>query len=75
MFLVVKNVLTPAEIEQVRQIANAPILQCAARPHHQEPRRVSRHGWPQRDALGRQIEVKQIGAHGFVYMTSPHRRA
>jgi len=64
-----------AGIEQIRQIANAPILQRATRPHHQEPRRVSRHGRPQRYALGRQLEVEQIGAHGFAYMTSTHRRA
>ena len=45
--------------------ALAAVLQRAARSHHQEPRRVARHGRPQRNALGRQLEVEEIGAHGF----------
>ena len=38
-------------------------LRRAARPHHQQPRRVARRRRPQRDALGRQVEVEEVGAH------------
>ena len=54
-----------AGIEQVRQVAHALVrkLRRAARPHHQQPRRIARRNRPQRDALGRQVEIEQVGAH------------
>ena len=34
-----------------------------ARPHDQEPRRIARDDRPQRDPLGRQVEIEEVRAH------------
>ncbi len=51
--------------QQIRQLADRAILQLRAHAglHHQQPRRIPRRDWTQRDPLGRQLEVEQIGAH------------
>jgi hypothetical protein len=36
-------------------------------PHHQEPRGIAWNDRTQRNALGRQLEVEQIGAHSPSY--------
>jgi hypothetical protein len=35
----------------------------AIRPHDEEPRRVARLGGAQRNAIGREVKIKQIDAH------------
>ena len=55
-----------AGIEQVRQVADAAILQPRPPGRTTRSRAASRgYSGPQRDALGRQFEIEQIGAHGL----------
>ena len=56
-----------ARAQQLGEIAHAAVLalRCRARPHHQQPRRIARARRPQRDVVGRKLEVEQVGAHGF----------
>ncbi len=44
-----------------RQIANDPVVELfRAGPHHEKPCAVARLCRPQRDALGRQLEVEEV---------------
>ena len=53
--------------QKLRQIADGAVLELRhlPGPHHQKPRGVARRRRPQRDAILRQHEIEQIGAHGF----------
>ena len=51
--------------QQRRQVAHDAVLERrrCARPHHEEPGAVARNRRTQRDAILRQCEVEEIGAH------------
>ena len=54
-----------ARLQQVRQVAHAAILELGAPPGRTTSSRAASRGArrPQRDALGRQVEVEEVGAH------------
>ena len=64
-----------AGAQEVRQVADGPILEPRLAPdahlagvrgngvHHEHPRGVARRCRPQRDALGRKVEVEEVSAH------------
>ena len=56
-----------AAAQQRRQIAHDAVLSSAVapRPHHQKPGAIARRRRPQRDAVRRQDEIKQIGTHSI----------
>ena len=45
--------------------ADSAIVKSLAGPYHQQPRAIARRDRPQRDSLGRQIEVEQVRAHAI----------
>ncbi len=51
--------------KQVRKVSNGTIFQREgpARLHHQKPRCIARARRPQRDTLGGQIKIKEVGLH------------
>ena len=54
-----------APAQQRRQIAHDAVLELGRRagPHHQKPGGIARRRRPQRDAVLRQREIEQVGAH------------
>src|SRR5690606_3011825 len=52
-----------ARFEQGRQVTHRAILQGALCLDDEELRRVARAGWPQGDAVFRQVEIEEVDAH------------
>jgi len=51
--------------QEIRKIANGAVFEqgVVSRPHHQQPRGIARARRPQRDAIRRQGEIEEVGAH------------
>ena len=53
-----------AGLEEIRQVGDARVGQRAVRADDQHPGAVARRGGRERDALGRQVEIEGVDAHG-----------
>src|SRR5579863_3078342 len=54
-----------ARLQPLRQIGYRAVVQARPGLDHQHPRAIAWDSRPQRDPLGRQFEVEEIGAHGL----------
>ena len=59
-----------AGAQQIGQVAHGAIRHRRAGTHHEQPRGVPRRDWTQRNPLGRQLEIEQIGTHTSTHFSS-----
>jgi hypothetical protein len=59
--------------QQLGEIAHGAVIELrrAARPHHEEPCGIARNRRPQRDAVGGQVEIEQVGSHDLGMLSWP----
>jgi hypothetical protein len=61
--------------QQIRQVADDPIVEGLARADHEQPRRVARARGPQRDPVVGQVEIEEVDAHGSLLSPPGGERA